>query len=56
MEMINHKNALGTYNGDVECAFICHLTLVDFGAMTCHLGFWLWWHFTLRLITLLMSK
>ena len=28
--MFNHKDALGTCHGDVECAFMCHLILLDF--------------------------
>ena len=28
--MFNHKDALGTCHGDVECAFMCHLTLAGF--------------------------
>ena len=26
----DHKDALGAFHGDVECAFMCHLTLVNF--------------------------
>ena len=29
-EIVNLKDALGTCHDDVECAFMCHLTLVDF--------------------------
>ena len=28
--MLNHKDVLGACHGDVECVFMCHLTLVDF--------------------------
>ena len=39
-EIVNLKDALGTCHDDVECAFMCHLTLVDVCVLkTCHLGF-----------------
>ena len=28
--MCDNKDALRTCHGDVECSFMCHLTLVDF--------------------------